>query len=104
MRSLFSVDMLTLFPYVASGGFSLGLVLIALLNGKRRDEVTWFVAVLALEAAWAATFLLEVMASTTAAKLVWDALHWPLIVATDASILLFARAYVDPVGSRHGSA
>jgi len=104
MRSHVSVDMITLFPYIASGAFSLGLVAIALLNGTRRREVSWFAVVLALESAWAATFVLEVMASTPTAKLFWDALHWPLIVLADASILFFARAYVDPVGSKRGSA
>lgn len=104
MNSLFSVDMITLFPYIASGSFSIGLVVIALLNGKRRRDVSWFVAVLAFETAWASTFLLEVMASTPTAKLFWDALHLPLIVTTDACVLFFARAYVDPVGSKEGSA
>ncbi len=96
MKSFISIDIIRLLPYIAATSFSLGLAIIAALTGGRKTQVRWFVAIITLESAWVISFVIEVYVSSLNAKLLWDALHWPLMVAVYSAIVMFALSYTCP--------
>ena len=96
MDAFIPSDIIDLLPYIASTAFSAGLAVIAILNDGKRRTVRWFAVIMALEAAWAASFILEVFSARMGAKLLWDAFHWPVMLAVDSAIVMFAFTYVTP--------
>jgi len=96
MFGFVSADVMRLLPYIASAAFAVGLALMAAMNTGRRRDVRLFILLLLLEVAWVVAFLIEAWSPSVRAKMLWDASHRPLALASQAVLLLFALAYARP--------
>jgi len=83
-------------PYAVSAALTLGIAITAVISAWHRKEVRRFVGIVATETAWVVVFILELVSGDVAAKLFWDSLQYPLVLAMNAGMILFAYAYVDP--------
>ncbi len=82
--------------YIAALAFSVCMAILAGINGRRRRDVRFFMLAVMAYTVLTLLKLLEVLAHETTMKLLWNALHWPFLLAVGAGYLLFALAYVDP--------
>lgn len=82
--------------HVASLAFSVCMAMLAGINGRRRRDVRFFMLATMAYTVWTLLGLLEALAPETGMKLLWNAFHWPFMLATGAGYLLFALAYIDP--------
>lgn len=89
-----SVAISAMLPPVMSMMFVAGLGFGSIIAGWRRAEVRVFVAVAALQLALGAASLLELTRPGFEAKLLWNALRWPLAYGLRASVLALALVYV----------
>lgn len=96
MTSLLSSGVSSSFLHVASLAFSVCMAILAGINGRRRRDVRFFMFATMAYSAWTLVALLEILAHETGMKLLWNALHWPFMLAVGGAYLLFAIAYVVP--------
>ncbi len=96
MNNLFSSGTSSMYLHVAALAFSACMAILAGINGRRRRDVKYFMLAVMAYTVLTLLKLLEILAHETAMKLLWNALHWPFMLAVGAGYLLFALAYVDP--------
>ncbi len=87
---------LGIIPYAVSAALTLGIALTATISAWHRKEVRRFVGIVATETAWVVFFILELVSVDVEAKLFWNTMRYPLMLAMNAGMILFAYAYVDP--------
>lgn len=75
---------------------SLGIALTATISAWHRKEVRRFIGILALETAWIVVYMLELASVGGEIKVFWNSLRYPLLLALNSGMILFAYAYVDP--------
>jgi len=100
MTILLSSTIPASFLHVAMLAFSVCMAILAGINGRRRRDVRFFMLATMAYSVWTLVSLLEVLAHETSMKLLWNAFHWPFMLAVGAGYLLFALAYVDPASKK----
>lgn len=100
MTSLLSSSLANPFLHVATIAFSVCMAILASINGRRRRDVRFFMLAVLAYTMWILLSLFEVLAHEASMKLLWNAFHWPFMLAAGAGYFLFALAYVDPASKR----